>query len=313
MENTIGVDSSLKYLSSPEALDVLDKSGYWPKWDGPWWHMSLLHELGETKRIPEVAILKLVEVMNSIPQKEFPVDDGADPNEPYPCHCQIGNIYQILWAYGVNVDEELSWMRPYMLKYQMADGGLNCEYEAYCVTDECPSSMVGTIAVFEALLFCVSRLHTAEELSFLDKAAGFLIARKLSLGSDTVHNAEERESAKVWSDLCFPRFYFYDILRGLNALLHWAEFFGKIIPLDSVSSVLDILSAKYLDGRATIERQAFANKMSKRLTVDGKWERTAALTFELLDNSSRVGNLSSVLSKQWEEAQARARRLHLLE
>ena len=35
----------------------------------------------------------------------------------------------------------------------------------------------------------------------------------------------------VWQQACFPRFYFYDVLRGLAALARWAEKSGRALPL----------------------------------------------------------------------------------
>jgi hypothetical protein len=212
------IQNSIEYLSSNLALKTVDADAYWPKWNAPWWHMLLLHEMGETKRIPHKMIERYISSLNRIPLKIFPIKpedmpEGIDPYRGSPCHCQLGNVYQVLSAWGVDVDKDLSWLRPWFLRYQMADGGLNCDNEAYLVKDECPSSMVGTIAAFEAVLLWTPRAWTAEEKVFLDKGARFLMERKLMLGSPTKHNASERKSAEEWTKLCFPRFYLYDILR----------------------------------------------------------------------------------------------------
>ncbi len=151
------IKQSIDYLSSEFALQTVDADAYWPKWNSPWWHMLLLHEMGETKQIPERMIARYVASLNRIPLKIFPIHpedmpEGLDPYRGSPCHCQVGNAYQVLAAWGLDVDKELPWMRPWFLRYQMPDGGLNCDNEAYLVKDECPSSMVGTIAAFEAVL-----------------------------------------------------------------------------------------------------------------------------------------------------------------
>jgi hypothetical protein len=39
------VKSSSDYLQSDEALESIEKDPYWPKWNSPWWHMLLLHEI----------------------------------------------------------------------------------------------------------------------------------------------------------------------------------------------------------------------------------------------------------------------------
>ncbi len=218
------LEESLRYLRSDQAVKDIETDAYWPKWNSPWWHMLLLHEMGETKSIPEPVIKAHVTALDKIPLKIFPIQPedmpaGIDPYRGSPCHCQLGNVYQVLDAWGVDVDKELPWIRPWFLRYQMNDGGMNCDNEAYLVKAEVPSSMVGTNAAFEAILLHTPRPWTAEEKAFLDKGARFLMERKLMHGSLTKHNADERESEKKWLNLCFPRFYLYDVLRGLNALL----------------------------------------------------------------------------------------------
>src|SRR5262245_26724747 len=197
------VSSSVRYLASRAALQSLKADPYWPKWDAPWWHMLLLHEMGKTSLIPAVAIEGLVEALDRYPVKIFPIHpgdmpQGVDPHRGCPCHCQLGNVYQVLAASGVDVDEELPWIRPWFLRYQMADGGMSCDNDAYLVTGECPSSMVATIAPFEAVLLFTTRPWTPEETAFLDAGARFLMDRRLRLGSDTKHNASERTSAQKW-------------------------------------------------------------------------------------------------------------------
>lgn len=45
------IQNSVEYLSSDLALKMVDADAYWPKWNSPWWHMLLLHEMGEAKQI----------------------------------------------------------------------------------------------------------------------------------------------------------------------------------------------------------------------------------------------------------------------
>src|SRR5262249_2697179 len=157
---------------------------------------------------------------------------GADVGPDSMCHCALGSIYQVLTACGVDVDAALPWIKPWFVRYQMADGGLNCDSTAYLVEDECPRSMVGTVAPCEAML--LSR-GTPEQEAFVERAARFLMERRLMLGSATVHNAEERAAQVLWLAPCFPRFYFYDVLRGLTALARWAERSGRTIPLAAIA------------------------------------------------------------------------------
>ena len=104
------IASSVEYLGSDAAQRSLDTDAYWPKWNSPWWHMLLLWELGEERRIPERAVSKLVESLSALRVKIFPihpheVPDGADPYRDIQCHCAIGNVHQLLA--GVRPREEL--------------------------------------------------------------------------------------------------------------------------------------------------------------------------------------------------------------
>lgn len=46
-------------LSSASALQSIERDPYWPKWDSPWWHMSLLNEMDLAKEIPATCISKM--------------------------------------------------------------------------------------------------------------------------------------------------------------------------------------------------------------------------------------------------------------
>lgn len=302
---TAEIQDSVAYLSSPEAVASLEADSYWPKWNSPWWHMLVLHEMGEGGRIPEAAVDALVDSLNALPLKIFPIHpedmpQGLDPFRHSSCHCAVGNVYQILAGRGVNVDERVPWLRPWMLQYQMADGGMSCDNEAYLVSGECPSSMVGTIPPFEAILRHTPRAFTAEEENFLDRCAAFLIGRRLTEGSSSKHNAEEREQAKAWTKLCFPRLYFYDVLRGLSALLEWSERRGKPIPWEAIRETVDTLvprsSRLSFEGCTTLSRIA-----------SGEWQRRQPATFfPLLGSASRS---SVFLEKEWAIAHATLARL----
>lgn len=60
-----GLEKTKTYLSSELALESIERDPYWPKWDSPWWHMSLLNEMGLAKEIPQASILKMVQVLKN--------------------------------------------------------------------------------------------------------------------------------------------------------------------------------------------------------------------------------------------------------
>jgi hypothetical protein len=306
------IGRSVAYLGSAKALHSLEAHCYWPKWHSPWWHMLLLHEMGETTRIPEIAVTHLIESLNRLPIRIFPIHpgelpEGASRDLDSACHCQLGSVYGLLATWGVDVDKQLPWIRPWFPRYQMADGGLNCDDGAYRVHDECASSMVGTIAAFEAILLHTQNTWSDEEKLFLDRCARFLVERKLMLGSNTKHNAEERAAAPMWLQPCFPRFYFYDVLRGLNALVLWAEQTSRSLDRESIQPVLDHLEQHCPDGVVRVERRSFARRKTLQQSATGEWStvRQAATVFPLLTTVSEVGEVSPYLSWQWETTKRR--------
>ena len=300
------VTDSVHYLASDAALASLGHDSYWPKWHSPWWHMLALFECGEAQRIPRRAVDAMVAALAALRLHTFPIHpedspEGTDPHRDSSCHCALGSIVQVLVACGVDVDQALPWAAPWFIRYQMADGGLTCDNTAYLVPHECPSSMVGTIAPFEAMLALPHA--TPDRRAFLDRAAAFLVARELRLGSSTAHNAEERTAAPTWFAPCFPRFYFYDVVRGLAALVRYAQLTGTVLPERAVRPVVDHLVAAFPDGVIRLQRQAFAEKSTMAREDDGTWVRgRPASSFPLLAGLSAIGSGSPFVTRQWSRA-----------
>ena len=304
MKLTEAVEHSVAYLGSEAARASLEADTYWPKWNSPWWHMLLLHELGEARRIPELAVTTMIAGLNAMPLQIFPIRPEelgtADPYREASCHCAVGSMYQVLAACGVDVDRAVPWFVPWFGRYQMADGGLNCDSVAYLV-DECASSMVGTVPLFEAML--ARPTWTAADRAFADRAASFLIGRELRLGSSSVHNAEERDTAPSWLLPCFPRFYLYDVLRGLAALARWCERTDQAVPA-AASPVIEHLTRTFPDGIVRVQRHAHL-PMRTFQHRDGAWVREpAATTFPLLEATSVIGEPSEALTRQWAATRA---------
>jgi len=308
-----GIADSVRYLESDAALRSLEADTYWPKWHSPWWHMVVLWELGEARRIPPRVQRAMLDGLDTLPIKIFPIEPadtppGADAHRHSSCHCALGTIYQVLAACGIDVDRELPWAKPWFLRYQMADGGFNCDGDAYR-TSECPSSMVGTIAPFEAMLLGEPAGWSPEQRAFLDRGAAFLIGRELTRGSDTVFNAAERTAAPAWRQVCFPRLYFYDVLRGARALVRWAELTGAALPRDALGGVLTHLHEAFPDGVVRLQRRSYDQPTTLARTADGTWQREPASRFPLLEATSVVGAPSATLTRQWSELRATIDRL----
>ena len=77
----------------------------------------------------------------------------------------------------------------------------------------------------EAILFFTSRPFTDAEGSFLDDGARYLIEHRLVCSQRTGEVINED-----WPKPLFPRFFEYDILRGLAYLVEWSKRRNKPLP-----------------------------------------------------------------------------------
>lgn len=220
----MSVEDSLNYLASAECFDSLRRDPYWPKWHSPWWHMTLLWEMGLADRIPQAACRAMLESMDRrwsrvwLPSEGLPED--WNPQTDAGCFCAIGTMEQVLRAAGV--DEGSFWAWNWPLQYVLPDGGVNCYSEVYEEGGSRRSSFQSTIAVAEAVL---SRpALNAKETAFLDGAANYLITRRL-------FRTSKGEVVDLgWLQPKFPRFYDYDVARGLKFLEGWSKRLGRTIP-----------------------------------------------------------------------------------
>lgn len=285
------IDDSVNFLSSQPGLDSLRTDPYWPKWNGPWWHMQCLFELGEAMRIPPSALNTLIVSMEHRFPKFFPLSalelpTGADLRRDSSCHCQLGMVYQVLFSAGIDVDIRMPWLRPWFFKYQLPDGGFNCDHAAY-FKPEPKSSIVSSLPPFEAVIFCTPRPFNNEELRFLERGAHYLIRHDLykSTAGKTIN--------KDWLQPCFPHFYEYSVLRGLRFLNAWSRRTNSELP----RAIRQIEVAQevqfFVSNGIRLLRRSFASETTTLLPVDTERHRIdAAKTFELLDEVSKDNTVS---------------------
>src|SRR5437764_15126492 len=98
---------SVAYLASDAALRSIEADPYWPKWHSPWWHMLLLHELGETRRIPAPTVAALAAGLDRLLHL-FPITpaelEGVDTMRDLACHCALGTMVPVLADCGIDVE-----------------------------------------------------------------------------------------------------------------------------------------------------------------------------------------------------------------
>ncbi len=297
------VETSRAYLASAKAQDSLAADPYWPKWDSPWWHMVTLWELGRAKDIPPEASSAMLEAvatryLDFFPNPREPLPAGRDAHRETHCHCSLGIMYQVLRDCGHDVDAKAPWIRRWFLHYQLPDGGLNCDDKAYASGGA--SSIQSTIAALEAVLRGAKGSHTPAEEAFLDRGAAYLMERRL---------AYRRNGGAVMKpeflQVAFPRFYDYDVLRGLGFLVEWVIVRGGKVPIEAVSDAMRALAARFPDGVVKVERPGLADAKTLVRGEDGAWSKGgAAAGFPLLDACRRPGTPIPALSKAWSGARA---------
>lgn len=304
------VEQSVEYLHCDQARIAMEQNTYWPKWDGPWWQMQVLHELGLTKLIPSERIEQVLEAFETYYLHDFPfklddVPEGVDPLNQVICHCQMGCTEQLLTAYGIDICKRLPWVASWYERYQLPDGGLNCDESVY--TREAPkSSVVSTVPVLEAILKRpMTAFSKTGESDILKRGAQYLINRKLFRSASTGEIIDQR-----WTELCFPRFYFYDILRGLSFLLEWSLQQQEPLPATAILEAVKIIDSQNPGGDVRIRRSSW--KDSGTRAWDAKtsaWVRKPEASYPLLDKLSAAGQISKPLAQEWNRAKANLKSL----
>jgi len=297
------VDELVARLESDAALASLAEDPYWPKWDSPWWWITLLFELGLARRIPKSTAEALAIAIDTHYPHHFPFDEselppGKDFYRHVICHCALGTVVQVLDGCGIATKDRLPWARPWFLRYQLPDGGLNCDEAAY-TKPQPHSSIVSTLPALEAMLGRDGSPLDEEAEAFLDRGAGYLLARRLwrSLSRDgAIIHAD-------WALSCFPRFYDYDLLRGLHFLVRWALRRGKALPAIAIEEPLSTIAAASGPGGAISPgRRCWEGARSRGPDETGPWNAwVPARAFPLLEATGQPGRPSQPLSADWHE------------
>lgn len=290
----------IKYLSSDEAVQSLRRDPYWPKWNSPWWQMLALYETGHGNKIPLKIISVYIDLLKTHYLKTFPFDlnnlpAGIDGARNVMCHCALGSAYLIVDSAGGDLKAELPWLREWFLNYQLKDGGYNCDEGAY-LKEKHTSSMVSSLPMFEALLKMYEKNKSDMEIKkSLDRSAKYLIDRKFFR---RISNKEVMDPEFL--KLLFPRFYLYDILRGIKFIANYFKVMGHQVDNTIFSEALTY-------ARQSIEKNEFRKitnlKRSLNPTPDGQWEMGEASTFGFLNYLSEPNIQKQFLLKEIEQFQ----------
>jgi hypothetical protein len=249
--------------------------------------MALFCEMETPERIPESAASQALALLKHSTWTKFVLGEEDKPRSDEDrakmdcCHCELAVFYMVLSARGYDMDAEAPWIRQWFLTHQLPDGGLNCSAKAYCHSRK--SSVVSTLPPLEALLRFTRREFTVREKAFLDDGARYLIEHRLCRvkGSEEVINPQ-------WLKPIFPRFFEYDVLRGMTYLVAWAERRQQPMPVEILQEGLGLLEGSIDDQQVRIGAQVFGER--------GRWQSDS---FPLLELLGSVGTISSYLSREY--------------
>ncbi|MBL8957574.1 MAG: hypothetical protein JNK82_42765 [Myxococcaceae bacterium] len=190
---------SVAYLRSDAARASIAKDPYWPKWHSPWWHVMAVREAGF--EVPREALVALCEAaerhyLRSFPRAPEVLPPGKSPKTDVVCFCALATLLEA--AEGVAT---VSWADDFIVRYQLPDGGWNCDEHSHV------SSIVSTVPVLEYLHGRPALRQVAE------RGLEYLLWKQLF--------RSQRSGAVLdpaWLVPSVPRFYEYDLLRGLLLL-----------------------------------------------------------------------------------------------
>lgn len=123
---------------------------------------------------------------------------------------------------------------------------------------------------------------TDKEKDFVDKGASYLINKQL------FRNSKGEIIYNNWLQAFFPRFYEFDILRGLSFLTDWSLLRKKELPINSIIETVEILDS------------LIENNLMKQGDLYFLSYRETNKLFPLLEHFKNTKGLENFyLSKQW--------------
>ncbi|MHC1734337.1 MAG: hypothetical protein AB9921_01540 [Erysipelotrichaceae bacterium] len=149
---------------------------------------------------------------------------------------------------GAYFGQDVEWIMDRLLRDQLADGGWNCEIE-YGSTR---SSFNTTICVLEALLQYEKNFGKRPEITEARlKGQEYFLERHLMRRKSTGELLQvDRRGKESFTDLAFPPWWHYDVLRGLDYLRK-----AGVEPDIRVEEAIKLLQSKRRpDGRWSLER-----------------------------------------------------------
>ena len=270
--------SSMIYLSEKDIsiiqnninknIHLLSTDVYWPKWNNPWWFILFLAETDNYNYIPQDILFLYVEKLKNQYLHFFPISEselgGKTINgfSDIICFCFLGCIFKVYSLCGIDILKEVPWLRDWPEKYQLPDGGYNCDETAYVKSMK--SSLISTCAMIEGMLEYAKFKNDREIFKDeIQKGISYILSHKIMLSS----------TGKIipgtnWDKIIFPMFYEYDFVRGLDLVLSYSEFVDKKLDIGNLDNVFSLLNTKLFKKNFSTENKWIYNEKNYKMDLD---------------------------------------------
>jgi len=241
-------------IQSEKALLMIERDVYWPKWDSPWWYILLLEETGRLAEVPVEAFKELLtcadrQYLKVFPVREEDVDGPVNGHTEVMCFCFLGGLMKVASKLDFDVFAHVPWAKNWLSRYQLPDGGYNCDESAY--TGSGKSSVVSTTVMLEGMIEYAKFTNDIESYAAnMQKAVSYLLKHQVYMST-----AGKEISDTNWDKIIFPRFYEYDFSRGLEAIFDFLLLTGKKVRGVAIERALGMLRQKTDSGLAHSEKQ----------------------------------------------------------
>jgi hypothetical protein len=268
----------------------------------------LLFEAGRLDLAPAGYAARFLDALSACYIPRFPLVEselppGIDATRNICCFCALGTALRIGCAAGLDPFARLPWAGDWPSRYQLPDGGFNCEEGAYTASRK--SSLLSTLPMLEAWLETggpgqpsasgVQQPAGPAALAPLAAGAEYLVRHRL------VRSTRGELLDAAWFEVVFPRFYFYDALRGLTFLARHAVATGAEVPAAAVLESLTELERRCDDeGFVRVGREHLRQSRTIAPGADGRWTgRAVDPLLPALERLSRPGARSLPLTREW--------------
>lgn len=230
-------------LNGEKFYAQIEQSAYWPKWNSPWWSMLYLYETGNIEMVRYSSVESLLKCINKqclhiFPITEDEVDCEINGFTGTMCFCQLGTLMKVSESSGVDIFNCLPWVNGWFERYQLADGGYNCDEAAYIGSKK--SSLISTAPILEGLMAFVK--NNPEQKQFdriLKSGIEYFINHKIFLST-----SGKQIKSTDWDKLIFPLFYEFDFLRGLELVLDYSLLTNEKLEMVALKPAIELLEKK---------------------------------------------------------------------